>query len=213
MRTFFFFLIISSSAAFGQVEINAAMGIDFINSPSLSDYISQNYETEGDGPGSFFSAIDFSLEGGYYISGSYFISAEGAFLLNSYTTSGILGQYELSYNIIMPSLMNYFVISGIGYNFKLGGGIGPRFVSADESLPGTGVTKNYRSTGFGIVLRAEGNTLLTGNIYANIAAQFRYDANGEPEYNCTPLVNNVLMENVSFNSLSVGVSLGVTYQL
>jgi hypothetical protein len=60
-------------------------------------------------------------------------------------------------------------------------------------------------------VRAEGNTLLGGNIYAKIGAQAGYDFNGEPENDGVPIFNNASDENVNFNSLSVGVSLGVSY--
>ena len=53
--------------------------------------------------------------------------------------------------------------------------------------------------------------MLGGNIYAKIAAQAGYDINGEPENDGTYLYNNVNKEKVNFNSLSVGLSLGVSY--
>jgi hypothetical protein len=48
-------------------------------------------------------------------------------------------------------------------------------------------------------------------VYAKISVQARYDINGEPEDDGTPLINNIAKENVNFNSLSVGLSLGVSY--
>ena len=204
-------ILVSFKTIPAQFELNACMGIEFINSPSLTDYINQNFASPGERLSSFNSAIIFSLEGGYYLSESYQIALEGAYLINSYTYSGLLGKYDMSYGIIMPSIFNYYVIKGEGYNFKLGGGAGLRFVIADESLPGSVSPKTYTSTGFGFVLRAEGNTLLGGKFYANIGAQLRYDINGEPENEGQPLFNNAVSENVNFNSLSVGVSLGVSY--
>ncbi len=111
----------------------------------------------------------------------------------------------------MPSLLAFYVISGQGYNFKFGGGGGARFISVDETLPASARSDNYTSTGFGAIIRAEGNTLLSGNVYANVIADLRYDINGEPSGNLGNLRNNVLNENVNFNSLSVGIKLGVSY--
>jgi hypothetical protein len=107
--------------------------------------------------------------------------------------------------------MNYYVIAGAGYNFKLGGGVGLRFVNADQRIRGINISETYTSTGFGFILKAQGNTLLGGNLYANIGAQLRYDINGEPENEAGPLYNGAVSENVNFYSLSAGVSLGVTY--
>ena len=213
MRYFFLItlILVSFNTASAQLEINASMGIDFINSPSLADYINQNFASPGERLVSFNSAIIFSVESGYFLEETYQIALEGAYLINSYTYSSLLGKYEMSYGIIMPSLMNYYVIQGEGYNFKFGGGAGLRFVNADESLPGSASPRTFTSTGFGFILRAEGNTLLGGKFYANIGVQLRYDINGEPENEGIPLFNNAVSENVNFNSLSVGVSLGVSY--
>ena len=213
MKTFYSFLIIVclSGALNAQVELSASMGINFINSPSLYDYLNQNFPTPGETTEGFNSSVIFLGGAGYNISQSYQPAIEIGYLIYSYTSSGTNGQYEMSYGNFLISLLNYYVIAGEGYNFKFGGGLGIRFLSADQSLPGTGITETFNSTGYGLLVRAEGNTLLGGNIYAKIGAQAGYDFNGEPENDGVPIFNNASDENVNFNSLSVGVSLGVSY--
>jgi hypothetical protein len=185
------------------------MGIDFVSVPSLKDYIDQlPYEQLAD----FNAAVDFSGSYGRMISESYQLQAELGYLLYSFNSNGLDGQYNLTYSLIMPSILSYYVLSGTGYNFKFGGGIGIRFLSVDESLPGTTGSDNYSSTGYGFILRAEGNTAIGENVYAHIAADVRYDVNGEPENNGNKLDNVVYKENVNFNSLSFGVRLGISYQ-
>ena len=136
---------------------------------------------------------------------------EVAYLINSHNYSYILGVYKLSYQILMPTVVNYYVISGKGYTFKFGGGVGLRFVSADQQLPATPSVINYSSTGFGFLLKADGNTLLSGNLYANIGVDLRYDFNGEPKSSSGYLYNNVYKKNVNFNALSAGIRLGLSY--
>jgi hypothetical protein len=213
MKTFYSFLIIVclSGVLRAQVELSASMGINFINSPSLYDYLNQNFPTPGETTEGFNSSVIFLGGAGYNISQSYQTAIEVGYLIYSYTSSGTNGQYEMSYGNFLISLLNYYVIAGEGYNFKFGGGLGIRFLSADQSLPGTGITETFNSTGYGLLMRAEGNTLLGGNIYAKIGAQAGYDFNGEPENDGAPIFNNASDENVNFNSLSVGVSLGVSY--
>jgi hypothetical protein len=112
----------------------------------------------------------------------------------------------------MPSVMAYYVLLGTGFNFKFGGGAGPRFVSVTESKKWQGTEDSYSSTGFGGLLRVEGNTALAENVYANIGLDLRYDVNGEPENsNGNTLVNNVKGENVNFDTFSLGVKLGISY--
>jgi hypothetical protein len=192
-----------------QNEVRGSMGIDFISVPSLKEYIDQlPYEQLTD----FNSAVNFSGSYGRMLSESFQVQAELGYLLYSFTSSDIDGQYELAYNLVMPSILGYYVINGTGYNFKFGGGAGVRFLSVEESLPGTGSSEEYSSVGYGFILRAEGNTAIAEDVYAYIGADARYDVNGEPANNGENLYNIVYKENVNFNSLSFGIRLGISYQ-
>ena len=203
------FLIFSSSV-FAQTELKGTMGINFLSIPSMQDYINQNFAPSNDQVGSFVTAVVFSGEGGLFLSPSFAMTLEASYQIYSYTNVGPAGKYDLSYNNFMPSVLGYYVLSGEGYNFKFGGGVGIRFASVDETLPANVSAINYSSTGFGGILRVEGNTLLGGNAYANIGAEIRYDVNGEPENNGNKLYNNIAAENVNFNTFSAGIRLGIT---
>ena len=203
-------VFILSSFSTAQVQLSASMGINFINSPSLYDYVNQNFPVLGETLEGFNASVVFSGEAGYNFSKSYQPAIDIGYLINSYTTTLSDGrQYEMSYGNLMFSIINYYVITGEGYNFKFGGGGGLRFLNADQTI--SGITQTFSSVGYGLLLRAEGNTLLGGNIYAKIGAQASYDINGEPKNNGTPLFNNAANEKVNFNSLSIGLSLGVSY--
>jgi hypothetical protein len=209
--TVFLFVIIISIFSFAQTpnEVRGSMGIDFVSIPSLKEYIDQlPYEQLSD----FNSAVNFSGSYGRMISETFQIQAELGYLLYSFTSTGTDGQYDLTYSLVMPSLLGYYVLNGTGYNFKFGGGAGVRLLSVDESLPGTVNSDNYSATGYGFIFRAEGNTAIAENVYAHIAADVRYDVNGEPENNGENLYNIVYKENVNFNSLSFGLRLGISYQ-
>lgn len=205
---FLFFLKIS----FAQIEVRGGMGIDFISSPSLTDYLNQNFARSFNQLNTFNSAVNFSLEGDYFLNKNYQIGIELSYLINSYTFGSDLGQYDLSYNIISPALMNYYILPGTGYEFKFGGGIGFPFVIADESLPGTGITTTYNSNGIAFLIRAEGNTLLGGNFYINVGGDIKYSINGKPKSDNNYLINDNYNEKVNFNSFSVEVRLGITYR-
>jgi len=202
-------IIFCSTYSFTQIEVKAVMGINFLSVPSMQDYI--NFSHPDDQLGSFNSAVIFAGEFGYFFSPSFVMSIEGAYQLFSYTNVSTSGKYEMVYVCIPVSVLGYYVIGGEGYNLKFGGGIGPRFVNAEESLPASGTTEQFSSTGVGLVLRVEGNTLLGGNFYANIGADLRYDLNGEPENNGAKLTNSVYGENVNFDTFALGVRLGFSY--
>jgi hypothetical protein len=202
-------VIFCSTHSFTQIEVKAVMGINFLSVPSMQDYI--NFSHPDDQLGSFNSAVIFAGECGYFFSPSFVMSIEGAYQLFSYTNVSTSGKYEMVYALFPVSVLGYYVLGGDGYNFKFGGGIGPRFINVEESLPGLGTTDQYNSTGAGFLLRVEGNTLLGGNFYANIGADLRYDLNGEPENNGEKLTNSVYGENVNFDTFALGVRLGFSY--
>lgn len=210
--TILFFLILTSGFTLAQIELKGTMGINFLSPPSLQDYINQNYAPSDAQLGTFNSAVIFTAEVGTFVRNNFEISLEIPYQIYSYTENVGLGQYELAYNSIMPSVMAYYVLLGNGFNFKFGGGAGPRFVSVSEKKKWQGTDESFSSIGFGGLLRVEGNTALAKNVYANIGLDLRYDVDGEPENSeSEKLVNNVKGENVNFNSFSLGVKLGISY--
>lgn len=198
---------------FAQIEIKGSMGINFLSIPSLTDYINQSDLTPPNQElGTFNSAVIFCGEVGTFLSNDFEISLEVPYQIYSYTENIGLGQYELSYNSILPSVLAYYVILGNGYNFKLGVGAGPRFISVTEMKKWQGTEDSFSSVGFGGILRIEGNTALSDNVFANIGVDLRYDVNGEPENsNGNKLRNNVQSEVVNFNTFSLGLRLGISY--
>jgi len=212
MKSFFLFMmIVGFSTSEAQYSIRASMGIDFANTPSLNDYINQNFPVGSDPLGDFNTAINFSGEFGYSLTNTFQLGLELSYLLNSYTYSSDLGKFELDYNVISPALLGYYVLNGAGYNFKFGGGLGIRFVNVDLYSPGTTIITNYSGTGYGLILRTEGNTLLGGDFYANIGLDLKYDVNGSPKSGSSNLYNNISRENVNLNSVAIALRLGIAY--
>jgi hypothetical protein len=206
-------LIFSFNYSYSQVELKGTMGINFLSIPSVQDYINQSYPL-GEEIGTFSTAVIFAGEGGYFISNNFVMSVEIPYQIYSYNSNIGSGQYELIYNSLLTSVLAYYVLKGDGYNFKFGGGVGPRFVRVSETKKWQGTETDFSSTGFGVVLRAEGNTILGSNLYANIGFDMRYDVNGEPEDsggNKLSYRSNSQNEIVNFNSFAVGVRLGVSY--
>ncbi len=203
------FILFSVCIAYAQTELKATMGINFVSIPSVQDYINQSYQPI-DEVGTFSSAVIFTVEVGQFLSSNFELGLEVPYQIYSYNSNVGLGQYDLTYNSILRSVLAYYALVGNGYNFKIGGGAGPRFVSVKESKKWRGSEVDYSTTGFGIVVRAEANTVLSENLYANIGVDIRYDVNGEPSDNNGSTIKN-LTENVNFNSFAVGVKLGISY--
>ncbi|HEX9253334.1 MAG TPA: hypothetical protein VF870_13895 [Ignavibacteriaceae bacterium] len=201
------FVIVISVFSFAQTpnEVRGSMGIDFVSVPDLKNYLEANYT---DILSDFSSAVNFSGSYGRMVGENSQLELELGYILNSYNSTSSLGSYDLTYSILMPSLLYNYVISGSGYNFKFGGGAGVRFLSIDESLPGAGSSDKYSATGYGFILRAVGNTAIAQNVYAHIGADVRYDVLGEPD---SSLGENTI-GTVNFSTLSFGLRLGISYQ-
>jgi len=207
-----FLLFVCNEYSFPQVELKGTMGINFLSFPSLQDYINQTYAPSNAQLGTFNSAVIFTGEAGYFPGKDFELSLEIPYQIYSYTENIGLGQYDLAYNSFLPSVMAYYVLSGNGYNFKFGGGAGPRFVFVTETKKWQGTEDSFSSIGIGGLLRVEGNTALAQNVFANIGVDLRYDINGKPEdSNNNTLRNTVKAENVNFNTFSLGVKLGISY--
>ena len=116
---------------FAQTELKATMGINFIGIPSVQDYINQSYQPTVE-LGSFSSAVIFTIEAGQFLNSNFELGLEIPYQIYSYNNNFGLGQYDLTYNSILPSVIAYYALVGSGYNFKIGGGAGPRFVSVNR---------------------------------------------------------------------------------
>lgn len=204
--------LLTCGNAFSQYSVRAGMGITFINIASLTDYLNGNgIAPPNQQVGTFSSAISFSGEFDYSLNPTAQLGIEMNYLINSYNYNYTSGLYKMSYGLVMPSVLYYYVVAGAGYSFKFGGGAGIRLASVNQQFQATPNPQTFTSTGFGILLRADGNTLISDNLYANVGLDLRYDFNGKPKSGSQYLVNNSINQNVNFNSLSAGIRLGVSY--
>lgn len=204
-------LLLFSTGIKAQIDVAGGMGISFVNNSSLKDYININFAA-GDNISTFYSTVEGFAEVDYLVNKNFQIGLDYSYQYYSYNTSyGGIGQYKLSYANHKPSLVAYYVISGDGYKFKFGGGVGPRFLDLDETLPSTISSTEYSKTGFGLLGRIQAHTLLSGNVYANVGMDARYDSVGEPEDSNGNILGQLSNEVVDLNSLSISIRVGVSY--
>ena len=158
------------------------------------------------------SAVEFGGEVDYRMMPAE-IGLETAFELNSYSYDILGGRYQFSYTDFMPSVMYYRVIEGKGYQFKFGGGIGPRFLSVGEIKPPLSSEVSYTATGWGLVIRVDAATQVAAQAYAYIGGDIRYNSIPDPENNGKPLQAITNPNGIKFSSLGVGVKLGILFIL
>ena len=210
MKKFLFIFLISGINIFGQFHVSAGMGFNLVNAPVFTDYVNTNFAPPGNRLSDFSSAIEFFGELNYSLNNNFYLAIDYSNVIFSFNTASYVGNYDISYIHFKPSLLSYYVISGTGYMFKFGGGLGPRFVSLDEKLPNFYNSINYKTTGYGIVLRASGNTILSGDMYANIGLDFRYDNTGNLK-GYKKLFDTINNSDVNLNGITFAIKLGITY--
>jgi hypothetical protein len=200
---FVLFVLLCSSSLFSQIELRGSLGLSMDNMPSLRDYLNINW---GNQLNTFQSAVEFGLEAGYRVMPAQY-GIEAAYEINSFNG---YNNYQLSYSVLKPSLMYYRVFEGQGYQFKIGGGIGPRFVFATERI---NYETDYTSTGWGVVGRADASTQVSSIAYAYIGGELRYDYLPVPSNSGSDIGQSSAYGSPKFSAFSAGIKLGVLFIL
>jgi len=192
-----------------QSDIRFSMGLNFNSSPQLREYLNY-FAPASDLQPEVSTYIEFAGEYGYQINNKYQIGLEAAYESKKINYPSIASNYVFDYGLIMPSLIGYYISSAEGYKLKFGVGVGPRFAVVDESKV-TNQSVGYSSTGFGILLKADGSTKLSELVFAYIGFDLRYNNISELKSSSNvSLLNPNTNKGISFNTFSAGIKLGVS---
>jgi hypothetical protein len=211
MKKIFLLLVLLTFKIYSQIDISGGMGINFSSTSSLNDYINALNPTNR--LSTFNTNIDFFGEVGYSYSPKMIIGLDYSYSIYSYTNDYYgIGKYEIKYNQHSPTLTAYYVLKGVGYKFKFGGGLGIRYLLLKQTLPQSNIPSDYSTVGVGVLLKAEGNTALSDKVFATIAFTLKLDYPGVPKSNGESLsMDTGGISNVNVNSISGGIRLGILY--
>ncbi len=206
-------VMLFSSALFAQqsekYELTGGMGLAFEHTPAVVDYLNFNFAQSNQLSTAFNSSIEGWLEWNFRYNEKVKLGVEYYYNYFSYSNVNTIGfVYEFGKTIHALNVLAYYVITGRGYEFKLGGGLGPRYGLVKEKIY---QTENYDATGFGLTLRGQALTALGGNFYANIGADARYDLIGVASNANKKLINDATGLEVNLSSLAFTVRIGVSY--
>ena len=213
MKKIFFLVIVTVISMQAQWEVRGSMGLDIVSMADLKDYLNANYFSENDRLSQFSPSVETGIEVGYQLEENFQLACELSYEYNSFLST-IISSKSFSYNLLQPSLLGYYTINGKGFQFKFGGGIGPRFVFASETSPYTNSILKYRSAGYGFVAKVDGITSIGGNYFAYLGFDLRANQNGSlSDSNGKEKINNVTNAALSLNSLSAGIKIGIAVTL
>ncbi|NCQ19037.1 MAG: hypothetical protein COZ80_07740 [Ignavibacteria bacterium CG_4_8_14_3_um_filter_37_9] len=208
MKKIFFMVLVSVISLQAQWEVRGSMGLNIVSMPDLKDYLNTNFFIGNDRLSDFTPAVETGIEVGYQLEEHFQVACELSYEYNSFSYPVINSSF--AYNLLQPSLLGYYTVNGKGYQFKFGGGIGPRFIFASEPSIYTTALLKYTSTGYGLVGKIDGITSLGGNYFAYIGVDLRYNNNGNlSDANGKEKINNVTNTVLSLNSVSAGLKVGV----
>lgn len=191
------FILIINTTMYSQIEIGGGMGLSFFTSPDFEIYV--NSLAGSQFVNSFNTSADFFVEVGYNLNDKYQIAFEYNF--NIYSVNTVIADIELDNH--KPTLIGYYYLAGEGYKLKFGGGLGFRYSYVRERINSYGSKESYSTNGLGFLLKVQGDTKLSGNLYALISGDIRYDIPGE--------INTLNGAVYNINSFSVGLKLGTVY--
>jgi len=208
MKKILFIVLVTVISMQAQWEVRGSLGLNIVRMPDLTDYLNTNYFLGNDRLNDFIPAVETGIEVGYQLEEHFQVACEFSYEYNSFSYPIINSSF--AYNSLQPSLLGYYTINGKGYQFKFGGGIGPRFIIASEPSIYTTALLKYTSTGYGLVGKIDGITSLGGNYFAYIGVDLRYNNNGNlSDANGKEKLSNVTNTALSLNSLSAGLKVGI----
>lgn len=191
--------------------LSGGMGITAISATDIIDYIN-TVTTPLNRLDDFSSAAEFFGNAQIQLNDSWGGKLEYAYLINSYNVISGVGAYEYSYVLHMPTLIVQYLDLHEGYAFKLGGGAGYHLAFLSERLQGAS-SREYKSTGLGVKVDAEANTLLGERLFAYVGGDIRInvmstfkDPQGKPMQ--TP---GSSPKNVKMNFFALGLKFGMIY--
>ncbi|MBU2585938.1 MAG: hypothetical protein KKH32_11495 [Bacteroidetes bacterium] len=192
-------------------NISAGMGLNYYLMESLNDYLSYNWGFNNR-QDDFNGAVDFFGSFGFDLSSDYSIDLDVSYSINSFNTSVGTGSYEFAYSLIMPSLILNYHFGQNGYRISFGAGGGYHFADVSEKIPGSISTSEFSAKGFGFMIKADGISAISSNLFILINVNARYNSfsdvlNGSQSL----IINKPSKEKLNLSFTSMGLRLGMKY--
>jgi hypothetical protein len=193
-----------SSAAF-----SAGMGVSYLNAPNVVDYLNK-YASQADRVADFTPAVEFFVAPELSLSSTLILRVEYAYLLKSYSLSGLGGVYSFEYSVHMPTAVLDYLLKGDGFYVKVGGGMGYHFGKFSYLFPNSNSEARFTSSGVGIKLELMGNTAFGESLYGLIGGDLRLDYIGALKDDSGNGPSQAT-GNVKLRFASAGIKFGLVY--
>jgi hypothetical protein len=188
----------------------AGMGVDYLKRIDIVNYVNVT-------PGALERLRDFKAGAEFFgfvtvpLSASWALKIDYTYMLASYNIEASGGTAQYTVTTHAPSLLvQYILMEGGLYNFKVGAGGGPRFGGFEQKY--LYLDDTFTASGPGFIVELEGNTALGEDLFVHLGAGARWEAPGElkDSYGRSP-GSTPSGSPMTLNGFGVMFKLGLTY--
>jgi hypothetical protein len=193
------------------IGISAGLGVSANSSPSIVDYVNAVAQPPVEQRADEFSAsTEFFIVPEYQISDEWSIALDYSYFLKSYSfeSRSLMSRLEFTHTVHMPLIVVHYLIPGIGFWLKAGGGIGYHVGSFTESFAGYGLQTTSRAKGLGLKIEAIGNTAFDESFYGSIGVDLRW-VFGSAFKTASGQTKSYLQFSPQMSFFSVGLKFGI----
>ena len=192
-----------------SAALSAGMGVSYINAPNVVDYLNR-YASQADRVADFTPAVEFFVAPELSLSSTLVLRVEYAYLLKSYSLSGLGGVYSFEYSVHMPTAVLDYLLKGDGFYVKVGGGMGYHFGKFSYLFPNSNSEARFTGNGIGFKLELVGNTAFGESLYGLIGGDLRLDYIGALKDDSGNGPSQAT-GNVKLRFASAGIKFGLVY--
>ncbi len=195
-----------------RFAISAGMGVNYISPGDVVDMINGAFKP-AQRVDQFHAGADFFGSFRMRLSDEWTVTAEYAYMLNSYNIESGYGPGDFTMTVHMPTLLaHYLFVNEPFYDLGVGAGIGYHFGTLAIKY-GT-IDEPYTGSGPGIVVALTGNSALGERVFVHLAGNLRWEFIGDVR-NAAGKSPGVNAEGapVTMESFSAGVRIGMTFLL
>ncbi len=162
--------------------VTVGLGVSAFTAPHLNDYINSYAQPMPEQRlDEFVSVAEYFVMPEVKVAPDWSVAVEYSFLPNLHQIGerSDASQYDFEYKVHMPTAMLHRIVTGMGYHFKFGGGVGYYVATFDQTVHAYGVKERFHASGVGVKFAAVGDTQFDDTFYGSISVDLRWGFLGE----------------------------------
>lgn len=194
-----------------EFYLSGGMGLNYLTMEKLNDYLHYNWNF-GNRRDDLHSAIEFYALAGTRLLPNFSLETSFGYSLNSFSNNYGIGIYQLEYTFYYPEINFLYSFTYPTYGFQAGFGFGYILGAVDETQPNTIQKITEETKGFDFQIKTLMFTALSTNVFVELGINYRKAfLNDLSTINF--MINHQPYENLNLSFNSLGIKIGLRYQL